>query len=135
MFLFIESYVYVQLTFCLDDLCLSGPHIVNCVHHFSSLVIFISVRDVLIILNLCLYSIRFICHSFLFLCVCVPVNSGITRYIVPFLSHADSVLLSRNHTLTHNLYSSLIIHLSFIPHHKIHDCIQQSGLQFPSGSD
>ena len=146
MFLFIESYVYVQLTFVPTIFCLSGPHIMNCVHHFSSLVIFIHICDVLIILHLCLYSIfglsvtlpvftRVVNHSFLFLCVCVPVNSGITRYIVPFLSHADSVLLSRNHTLTHNLYSSLIIHLSFIPHHKIHDCIQQSGLQFPSGSD
>ena len=62
MFLFIESHVYVQLTFCPEDLCLSGPHIVNCVHHFSSLVIVIPIRDVLIILNLCLYSIRFICH-------------------------------------------------------------------------
>ena len=120
MFLFIESHVYVQLTFCPDDLCLSGPHIVNCVHHFSSLVIFIPIRNVLIILNLCLYSLglsvtlpvctRVVNHSFLFLCVCVPVNSGITRYIVSFLSHADSVLLSRNHTLTHNLYSSFICH-------------------------
>jgi hypothetical protein len=80
MFLFIESYVYVQLTFCPDDLCLSGPHIVNCVHHFSFLVIFIPIRDVLIILNLC-YTLlglsvtlpvctRVLNHSFLFLCVC-----------------------------------------------------------------
>jgi hypothetical protein len=81
MFLFIESYVYVQLTYCPDDLCLSGPHLVNCVHHFSSLVIFIPIRDVLIILNLC-YTLlglsvtlpvctRVLNHSFLFLCVCV----------------------------------------------------------------
>ena len=77
MFLFIESYVYVQLTFVPTIFCLSGPHIMNCVHHFSSLVIVIPIRDVLIILNLCSYSIRFICHLASF------YESGEPLFLVP----------------------------------------------------
>jgi hypothetical protein len=113
---------------------------VNCVNHFSSLVIFIHICDVLIILHLCLYSIWFICHlaslcesgESLFLvsvCVCVPCE---LKYY-PLLSslsflHADPILLSRNHTTFvliahHSSCHSYLITL-------IHDCIQQSGYNF-----
>jgi hypothetical protein len=71
-------------------------------------------------------------HSFLFLCVCVPCE---LRYYPLYsslsLSHADPILLPRNHT-TCTRRSSCI--LSFIPHHfntRLHTTVR---LQFPSGS-
>ena len=75
---------------------------------------------------------RVVNHSFLFLCVCVPCE---LRYYPLYsslsLSHADPILLPRNHT-TCTRRSSCI--LSFIPHHfntRLHTTVR---LQFPSGS-